>query len=95
MIFEWDEAKEAANVEKHGVSFELAKEAFFDIRRITAVDDAHSTETETRYYCFGEVNGKVLTVRFTLRDQKIRIYGAGFWRKGKAFYEERNGGIHG
>lgn len=95
MIFEWDDAKEAANIKKHGVGFALAKEAFFDERRITAIDEDHSTEQETRYFCFGRVNEKVLTVRFTLREGNIRIYGAGYWRKGKAFYEERHGELHG
>lgn len=91
MIFEWDTAKEATNMEKHGVSFEVAKEAFFDERRITTLDDGHSTEAESRYYCFGRVEEKVLTVRFTLRGDKIRILGAGYWRKGKAFYDQKNG----
>jgi hypothetical protein len=30
-----------------------------------------------------------MTARFTLR--KIRIFGAGYWRKGKAIYEKANG----
>ena len=91
MIFEWDGTKEAVNIEKHGVDFETAKEAFFDAQRITAVDDGHSTETETRYFCFGRVEEMVLTVRFTIREDRIRILGAGYWRKGKRFYEEQNG----
>lgn len=32
----------------------------------------------------------VLTVRFTYRQQTIRIIGAGYWRKGKAIYEQQN-----
>jgi hypothetical protein len=31
-----------------------------------------------------------VTVRFTLREGVIRIYGAGYWRKGKKIYEEAN-----
>lgn len=68
----------------------MAREAFFDERRITTIDDGHSTENETRYFCFGMVEGGILTVRFTLRKNKIRILGAGYWRKGKKFYEETN-----
>jgi uncharacterized DUF497 family protein len=30
IIFEWDRRKAAANLRKHGISFELACEAFFD-----------------------------------------------------------------
>ena len=45
---------------------------------------------ETRYYCFGIVAGGVLTVRFTYREGVIRIFGAGYWRKGKRVYEQAN-----
>ena len=47
-------------------------------------------QTEERHYCFGEVDGEVLTVRFTYRASVIRIIGAGYWRKGKAIYEREN-----
>jgi uncharacterized DUF497 family protein len=85
--FEWSEEKEKRNLEKHGVSFSEAQEAFYDPERIIAVDAKHSHEEE-RYFCLGKVNNRILTVRFTLRSQKIRIIGAGYWRKGKKYYEE-------
>ncbi|MET0155472.1 MAG: BrnT family toxin [Rickettsiales bacterium] len=91
MRFEWDEKKDAANREKHGLAFDLAKEAFFDAQRITTADDAHSSEEEQRYFCFGRIKDKIATVRFTLREGNVRILGAGYWRKGKRFYEEKNG----
>ena len=87
--FEWDEGKNEANQEKHGVSFESAQEAFLDARRIIALDKTHSAH-EKRYYCMGKIKGGILTVRFTYRDRKIRIIGAGYWRKGKKTYEEEN-----
>jgi uncharacterized protein len=31
-----------------------------------------------------------MTVRFTYRDDVIRIIGAGYWRKGKSIYEKEN-----
>jgi hypothetical protein len=34
----------------------------------------------------GKVKGGIMTVRFTYRDRKIRIIGAGYWRKGKKTY---------
>lgn len=34
--------------------------------------------SEQRYYCFGWVDGGVMTVRFTYRDDVIRIFGAGY-----------------
>jgi uncharacterized protein len=87
--FEWDEKKDQENILKHGVSFYEAQQAFLDPQRLIAEDLEHST-TEARYYCFGTVNGGVMTVRFTYRGHKIRIIGAGYWRKGRKVYEERN-----
>ncbi len=87
--FEWDENKDAENQVKHGIPFSLAQYAFADPRRVIAEDLAHS-ETEKRYFCFGEVDGGILTVRFTYRGSVIRIFGAGYWRKGKTIYEHEN-----
>lgn len=87
--FEWDETKNRENQRKHGISFETAQYAFADPRRVIAEDLAHSRD-EHRYYCFGQVGGGILTVRFTYRGQVIRIIGAGYWRKGKQIYEEVN-----
>jgi uncharacterized DUF497 family protein len=87
--FEWDAEKEEINFEKHGVSFAVAQYAFADPQRVIAKDESHS-QTEERFYCFGEVNGGILTVRFTYRSSVIRIIGAGYWRKGKAIYEREN-----
>ena len=47
--------------------------------------------TEQRFFCFGWVDGGVMTVRFTYRKGRIRIFGAGHWRKGKKIYEQQNG----
>ncbi len=85
--FEWDEKKDHANRQKHGVSFYEAQKAFLDPGRIIAEDLEHG-QSEQRYYCFGKVEEGVMTVRFTYRGKKIRIIGAGFWRKGKKIYEE-------
>lgn len=91
--FDWDTDKDAENQQKHGVSFSRAQYAFADPQRVIARDIAHS-QTEERFYCFGEVDGGVLTVRFTYRASVIRIIGAGYWRKGKTIYERENK-IHG
>jgi len=88
--FEWDDSKEKVNLEKHGISFYEAQNAFLDPKRIISIDHKHSTKQETRYFCFGIVNNMILTVRFTYRNDKIRIFGAGFWREGKNFYEKEN-----
>lgn len=75
--FAWNAEKDALNQEKHGVSFTDAQYAFADPRRVIAKDDTHS-QSEERFYCFGEVDGGVLTARFTYRATIIRIIGAGY-----------------
>jgi len=87
--FEWDEGKDKENQLKHGVSFSTAQRAFLDPHRVIAEDVTHSSE-ENRYYCMGRVGEYILTVRFTYRASVIRIYGAGYWRKGRKIYEEQN-----
>lgn len=89
--FEWNEAKNLENQEKHGVSFEEAQHAFLDQNRVIAEDLEHS-QNEIRYYCFGkDKDGTgILTVRFTYRAGRIRIIGAGYWRRGKQLYEKSN-----
>lgn len=52
-------------------------------------DEGHSTD-EDRYCCLGRVGAGILIVRFTYRNNVIRIFGAGYWRKGKKLYEEQN-----
>jgi len=87
--FEWDPAKATDNLTKHGVAFSEAQLAFFDVRRVIARDLRHS-RTEPRFYCFGKVGNGIMTVRFTYRDDVIRIIGAGYWRRGKKIYEAQN-----
>ncbi|MDR0829681.1 MAG: BrnT family toxin [Prevotellaceae bacterium] len=89
MTFEWDENKNLENIEKHGVSFEKAKSAFDDPYYIVVDDEQHST-SEKRFYCIGKFKNDIITVRFTLRNNNIRIFGAGMWRKYKKYYEYRN-----
>ncbi|MGH8683666.1 MAG: BrnT family toxin [Burkholderiales bacterium] len=87
--FDWDPKKDQSNRKKHGVSFAQAQLAFVDGRRVVAEDLSHS-RGEKRYYCFGSVGEGILTVRFTYRGKVIRIFGAGYWRKGKRIYEREN-----
>ena len=86
--FEWDEDKDRENHEKHGVPFSLAQHAFLDSKRIIAEDVNHSNE-ENRFFCIGRVDEGIMTVRLTYRGNIIRIFGAGYWRKGRKIYEEQ------
>ena len=87
--FDWDPVKDRINRAKHGVSFAQAQRAFSDPRRVIAEDLEHS-DSEQRYFCLGVVNDGVMTVRFTWRNGQVRIFGAGYWRKGKRIYERQN-----
>ena len=88
MAFEWDSRKDRDNQKSHGVPFELAQYAFAVPDRVIAEDLSHSQD-EKRYFCFGLVGNGILTVRFTVRGSTIRIFGAGYWRKGKKIYEDK------
>ncbi|RKZ45789.1 MAG: BrnT family toxin [Gammaproteobacteria bacterium] len=87
--FEWDPLKDIENQLKHRVSFDEAKYVFEDPNRIILRDKTHSI-TEDRHFCIGIAGNNILTVRFTYREYKIRIIGAGAWRRGKKLYEEKN-----
>lgn len=50
--FEWDDQKAAANVKKHGVSFDEAKSVFVD-ERAKLIDDPGHSEDEDRFVLLG------------------------------------------
>jgi uncharacterized DUF497 family protein len=52
LAFEWDERKAAANLKKHGVSFDDAKSAFLD-DRAKLIDDPDHSENEDRMVLLG------------------------------------------
>ncbi|MFA5093264.1 MAG: BrnT family toxin [Candidatus Omnitrophota bacterium] len=87
--FIWDLSRESANIRKHGIDFNTAAKAFKDSKRKIYIDAKHSLKEE-RLFCIGKVEKKIVTVRFIYRDDKIRIFGAGYWRKGKACYEKND-----
>ncbi len=88
--FEWDEQKNRENRKKHAVDFEEAQRAFLDPHRLIIRDSAHS-EDEERWFCVGDIGTGVVTVRFTMRGTKIRIFGAGYWRKMRRLYYRQKG----
>ena len=89
LIFEWDIRKETENIKKHNVCFLDAKIAFYDPQRIIVIDEKHS-KNEPRLFCIGKTDKGILTVRFIYRNNIIRIFGAGYWRKGNKIYEKNN-----
>ena len=73
--FEWDEAKAASNLKKHGLSFITGARVFFDSCRIEW-DVSRPTDFEARYKVVGLVEGRLLSVVFTVRNAKGRIISA-------------------
>lgn len=90
--FEWDEVKNEENQRKHGVSFEMAQQAFRDPDRLIIRDTLHSSNEE-RWFCVGDIGTGIATVRFTMRGSGIRIFGAGYWRKMRRLYYQQKGQI--
>jgi uncharacterized protein len=74
--FTWDSAKAAANVRKHGVSFEDASTVFRNPLAKLLPDPTHSDQ-EHRSLMLGHSNGgRLLMVAFTETDDRIRIISA-------------------
>lgn len=88
MRFSWDRTKERANLARHGVDFTTAQRAFADPRALVLFDVAHSDRRELRWWLLGEVDRRILHVRYTHRaGGVIRLIGAGYWREGRNYYE--------
>ncbi|TGK15711.1 BrnT family toxin [Leptospira fluminis] len=90
MEVERDPAKNEENLREHGIDFSEAQRAFLDPNRVITLDVSHSLDSEKRYFRFGLIDSYVSTVRFTIRNDKIRIFGAGYWRQGRKIYEKEN-----
>ena len=73
--FEWDEAKAAANIRKHKISFQEARRVFDDLF-ILIEQDLNEDFGEDRYIATGLVEGVLLTVIYTERGVRIRIISA-------------------
>lgn len=72
MEFEWDETKNASNLAKHGVGFELAAQFLWDRAIIRA--DTRWDYGEPRFIARGPAaDGKGYHVAFTLRGDNVRI----------------------
>jgi uncharacterized DUF497 family protein len=88
MRFEWDDEKAAANIRKHGVSFEEAARVFADPRAIEIIDEEQSIG-ERRFAMIGLADAGLLYVVFTERAEAIRIIHARKAdRKMERFYEK-------
>ena len=89
MEFEWDPVKEVSNITKHGLSFSDAATVFHDPLAVTYFDPDHSDE-EDRFITIGTaLDGQLVILSHTDRDEKIRIISARLTtRREKKLYEE-------
>ena len=89
MKFSWDPKKAAANLKKHGVSFEEASTVFHDTLSITGSDPDHSGE-EQRFITFGNSSqDRLLIVAHTDEGETIRMISARLvTRQERRIYEE-------
>ncbi|RLD60080.1 MAG: BrnT family toxin [Bacteroidetes bacterium] len=72
MEFEWDRNKNNSNKEKHGISFEEAKEVFKDFKRIE-FEDTRKDYGEVRYIVIGFIHKGMVSIVYTIRGLAYRI----------------------
>ena len=77
MDFEWDDAKDLTNQQKHGLSFAEAKELLESGADYLEIFDADHSETEDRFIAIGPVKRGLVVVVYAEREEDlIRIIGA-------------------
>ena len=85
MEFEFDPAKSASNLEKHGIDFERVQALWQDVIR---AEIPARTMGEARWLLIGQIDGKHWSVVVTYREQRVRIISARRSRKEEvALYE--------
>jgi hypothetical protein len=72
--FEWDPAKAASNLAKHGIDFADAVLVFADPNRVERIDSR--ARGELRFQTIGSAGGVVLFVSHTIRGGALRIISA-------------------
>jgi len=92
LTFEWDDKKAAANLRKHGVSFEEAVSAFGDPLSLTIPDPEHS-EAEERCVLLGMTERRrLVVVVHTEQADTVRLMSARLATPAeRRDYEERQG----
>ncbi|MHC0064454.1 BrnT family toxin [Nostoc sp. UIC 10890] len=82
MEFEWDKSKAAANLKKHGVSFEEAKTVFSNSLAVIFDDKAHSIDERREIIIGHSQQNLLLLISFTERSNAIRIKCPSSYSKG-------------
>jgi len=88
--FTWDDEKAGRNWRDHGVTFEMAREAFRDPFAVEWIDTAQDPHEE-RYAMIALVQGRLLFVAYIIRGERTHIISA---RKAEPYerrkYHEEN-----
>ena len=71
--FQWDDKKEQSNIHKHGVSFDEARDVFYDENAMQFFDPDHS-ETEDRFILLGlSFKSRILIVCHCYRESETVV----------------------
>ena len=68
--FQWDQKKDEANQQKHGLSFDKAEELFTSDDYLEIHDEEHSVD-EDRFIAIGAIRVGIIVVVFTEREEDI------------------------
>ena len=87
MDFEYDPAKSASNLSKHGIDFDQAQALWDDPWMLEA---PAKTEDEPRFLSIGKIEGKHRAAVWTPRGEAVRIISVRRARKEEIGYYEGN-----
>jgi uncharacterized DUF497 family protein len=90
MQFEFDAAKQAANLRKHGIDLRDAAYVFLDAHRLDATD-GRKDYGEERHLVIGRIEDRVWVVVYTRRADAIRLISA---RKANEREQKRYHALH-
>lgn len=77
MDFEWDDAKNLSNQQKHRLSFDEARRLFESGVDYLEIFDAEHSESEDRFIAIGPIDREVVVVVYTEPEEGlVRIMGA-------------------
>ena len=71
VVYVWDERKRSANLAKHGLDFARADLVFESALKVTI--ESFKGGGETRFLDYAEVEGVLLALLYTLRNDAVRI----------------------
>ncbi|CCI03375.1 conserved hypothetical protein [Microcystis aeruginosa PCC 9443] len=74
MEYQWDEAKRLTNLRKHGIDFADVPTVFDG--NILTVEDERYNYGERRFVTFGLLQGRVIAIVHTEREDQTRIISA-------------------